>query len=223
MSSPSIEILLFAAARERAGRSDLHVPWREGLCLADLKALLAHDYPALEPLFPYLRWAVNEAFVSDLKHGLAAGDVVALIPPVSGGRCRVVLSDDPLDPQSVEAEVKGPDRGGVVTFTGCVRDHTGEHQVERLEYEAYRSMALKVMGAILEETETKFETVRLAIHHRLGVLAIGEAAVVIAAASPHRAAAFAACAYAIDRLKEDVPIFKREVRADGTVWVGLGP
>ncbi len=223
MSGPAVEVLFFAAARERAERDSALLPWVEGITLGALVTDLVATYPALEPLLPYLRLAVNEAFVADLGHPLAAGDVVALIPPVSGGRGRVVLTDAPLDPRAVEAEVEGPDRGGLVTFTGCVRDHTGEHGVERLEYEAYRSMALKVMQAILDETEEKFPGVRVAIQHRLGVLAIGEAAVVVAAAAPHRAAAFSACAHAIDRLKEDVPIFKREVRTDGTVWVGLGP
>jgi len=223
VSGATVEVLFFAAARERAERDSDHVPWTEDLTLGALVTHLVTAYPALAPLLPYLRLALNEAFVADLEHPLAAGDVVALIPPVSGGRGRVALTDEPLDPRAVEAEVEGPDRGGVVTFTGRVRDHTGEHGVERLEYEAYRSMALKVMQSILDETEGKFTGVRLAIHHRLGVLAIGQAAVVIAAAAPHRAAAFEACAYAIDRLKEDVPIFKREVRTDGSVWVGLGP
>ena len=119
--------------------------------------------------------------------------------------------------------VVGPDRGGVVTFTGVVRDHTGAHEVERLEYEAYEPMALKVLEEIRAEAGARFPGVRLAVHHRLGVLGIGEAAVVVVAAAPHRAAAFTACAFVIDRLKEDVPIFKKEVRGDGSVWVGLGP
>ena len=110
-----------------------------------------------------------------------------------------------------------------MTFTGTVRDHTGPHGVVRLEYEAYEAMALKVLDQIGHEVADRFPGARVAIHHRLGVLEIGEAAVLIAVSTPHRAEAFAACAHAIERLKADVPIFKREVRTDGSVWVGLGP
>lgn len=133
------------------------------------------------------------------------------------------LLDVPIDPRAVETLVLGPDRGGLVTFSGVVRDHTGDHTVTRLEYEAYRPMALKVMAQIRGEVEAAYPTVRVACWHRLGVLPIGEIAVVVAAAAPHRAPAFAACQMFIDRLKEDVPIFKREVRDDGSVWVGMGP
>ena len=223
MSEGTVEVLFFAAARERVGVGSQRLTVASGSTLGDLIDRLVGLHPTLAPLLPYLRLAVNEAFVADRARTLVAGDVVALIPPVSGGRGRTVLTDQVLDPLAVERAVRGPDRGGVVTFTGCVRDHTGDHGVVRLEYEAYRAMALKVMQAILEETEAKFPPVQVAMHHRLGVLEIGEAAVVVSAAAPHRAPAFAACAYATERLKEDVPIFKREVRSDGTVWVGLGP
>jgi molybdopterin synthase catalytic subunit len=110
-----------------------------------------------------------------------------------------------------------------VTFTGCVRDHTGEHGVVRLEYEAYAEMAERVMDAIVGEAEALHPGARVAIRHRLGVLGVGELAVVIAASAPHRAAAFEACRFTIERLKADVPIFKKEVRTSGEVWVGLGP
>jgi molybdopterin synthase catalytic subunit len=151
------------------------------------------------------------------------GDVVALIPPVAGGAPRVVLTFERLDARAVEASVAAPDRGGLVTFTGMVRDHTGPHGVVRLEYEAYEAMAVRVLEEIADEVGVRWPGARLAIHHRLGTLEVGEAAVVIAVSTPHRAEAFAACAYTIDRLKEDAPIFKREVRTDGSVWVGLGP
>ena len=135
----------------------------------------------------------------------------------------IALHDAPLDARAVEALVAGPDRGAVVTFTGTVRDHTGAHRVDHLEYEAYRSMALKVMAQIRDEAAERFPGLRVAIHHRLGTLGVGEAAVVIAVSAAHRADTFAACSFVIERLKQDVPIFKKEVRADGTVWIGLGP
>ena len=95
--------------------------------------------------------------------------------------------------------------------------------MKRLEYEAYRPMAEAKLAQISAEAEVKWPGVRLAIHHRVGVLVVGEAAVVIAAAAPHRKEAFRACEFAIDRLKEEVPIWKKEFYEDGEEWVGLGP
>lgn len=220
-----IEMLYFAAVRERTGKAREVFSVDDAASLVTLQAALLARYPDLTPLLPHVRWARNEAFVAtdSLEAPLQPGDRVALIPPVSGGAPRVGLTALPLDPREVEALVAGPDRGGVVTFTGCVRDHTGEHGVVRLEYEAYAEMAERVMDAIVGEAEALHPGARVAIRHRLGVLGVGELAVVIAASAPHRAAAFEACRFTIERLKADVPIFKKEVRTSGEVWVGLGP
>jgi len=220
-----IEMLYFAAVRERTGKAREAFSLDDAATLSTLQTALLARYPDLAPLLPHVRWARNEAFVAtdDLDVPLQAGDRVALIPPVSGGAPRVGLTSLPLDAREVEALVAGPDRGGVVTFTGCVRDHTGEHGVVRLEYEAYAEMAERVMDAIVGEAEALHPGARVAIRHRLGVLGVGELAVVIAASAPHRAAAFEACRFTIERLKADVPIFKKEVRTSGEIWVGLGP
>ncbi len=218
-----ITVLYFAAARERCGRADETVELPAGATVRTLLDALVARHAALEPLLPYLRVAVDEAFVADLDRPLGAGAEVALIPPVSGGSPTVALSEAPIDPRAVEALVAGPDRGAIVTFIGTVRDHTGDHRVERLEYEAYASMALKVMQQIVDEARARFADCRVALHHRLGVLAVGDAAVVVAVSAAHRTDTFAACSFVIERLKEDVPIFKKEVRGDGSVWVGLGP
>lgn len=140
--------------------------------------------------------------------------------PAQGPMVR--LTDDPLDPAAVERLVRADDRGAVLCFVGLVRDHTADHRVERLEYEAYRPMAVKVFEAIRGEVDDRWPGTHIAIHHRLGALMVGEVAVVIAASAPHRAETFDACRYAIERMKADVPIFKKEVRTDGSVWVGLG-
>ncbi len=136
---------------------------------------------------------------------------------------RVAVVEHPLEPRAVEALVAGEDAGGRVVFEGVVRRQSHGQRVLRLEYEAYRPMALRVLRDITETIETRWPGVRCAIHHRVGTLAIGELAVVIAVAAPHRAEAFEACRYAIEALKADVPIWKREVMEGGAVWVGLGP
>jgi molybdopterin synthase catalytic subunit len=120
--------------------------------------------------------------------------------------------------------VEGPGRGGLVTFSGIVRrDGHALPDVIRLEYEAYAEMALEVLAAIADELERELPGVRVAIHHRVGSLFVGETAVAIAAAAPHRAEAFSACRSAIDRLKERAPIWKKEIGESGEVWLGMGP
>lgn len=222
-----IKVLMFAAARERAGVAEHWIEVPDGapqvLTLGGLQAAVLAAFPALAPLLPYLRWAVDEAFADDPAQPLAPGQVVALIPPVSGGDGRAALSQTPLDVAAVEALVAAPDCGGRVTFVGTVRDHTGAHGVEGLEYEAYAPMALRVFTALLDAAAARWPGTRAAVHHRLGALAVGEVAVVVAVAAPHRAEAFEACRFLIEGLKADAPIFKRERRTDGAVWVGLGP
>lgn len=136
----------------------------------------------------------------------------------------VGLTREPLVPEAVTAQVEGPTTlGGSVTFVGRVREWTGGRQTVELVYEAYEPMALREMASLAELARRRWPGVRLAIVHRLGVLRPGEAAVVVAAAAPHRGEAFEACRWAIERLKEQVPIWKRERYADGTEeWVGLG-
>jgi molybdopterin synthase catalytic subunit len=109
--------------------------------------------------------------------------------------------------------------GGVVTFLGLVRNHNAGRGVRYLEYEAYEPLAIKVFERIDSETRARWPGVRLALHHRLGRLEIGEASVAIAAASPHRAEAFAACRYAIERVKQIAPIWKHEFFEGGDVWI----
>ena len=132
------------------------------------------------------------------------------------------LSDTPLDLAGLIAEVTAPDRGGIAAFVGTVRDHHGGRPVAELEYSAYGAMAEAECGRIVEETERRWP-VRVALRHRIGLLAIGEAAVAIAVAGAHRDEAFAACRHVIEELKRRVPIWKLEHYRDGTrEWVGAG-
>ncbi|MBS1149489.1 MAG: Molybdenum cofactor biosynthesis protein MoaD / Molybdenum cofactor biosynthesis protein MoaE [Myxococcaceae bacterium] len=220
----SVTLRYFAAARERAGCSEERVLLADGAPVRELLQALCTLHPALVPLLPHLRVAVNQEF-SSLDAKVPAGAEVALIPPVAGGSGdpAFLVTDAPLSLDAVVRAVSGKGQGGVVTFSGAVRDATSGKSVVRLEYEAYAPMAEKKLAEIASEAAAQWPGARVAIHHRVGVLSPGELAVVIAASTPHRAEAFAACRHAIERLKADVPIWKKEVYADGAVWVGLGP
>jgi molybdopterin synthase catalytic subunit len=215
-----ITVLYFAIAREAAGTDSESVG--EGpATVGDLRALLAERHPALARVLPRCRLAVNEEFAGD-GDPIPDGAEVAIIPPVSGGSGRFRVVDRPLDLAEAVEAVAGPGRGGLVTFRGDVRDQSHGKRVVRLEYEAYVPMAerkLAEIGSAIGEEHGAL----LSILHRVGSLAPGEAAVVIAAAAPHRAPAFRACEAAIDRLKRDAPIWKREVYEDGSEWLGMGP
>jgi molybdopterin synthase catalytic subunit len=132
---------------------------------------------------------------------------------------RVALTGAPLDAPGLVSLVEGPGRGAVALFLGLVRDHNQGRRVLHLEYEAYEPLAVKALQRIVEEADARWPSVRLAVHHRLGRLEIGEASVAIAAASAHRADAFAACRYAIERVKQIAPIWKHEYFEGGDVWI----
>lgn len=129
------------------------------------------------------------------------------------------ITSAPLSAEAVLRAVEGPGAGAVTTFVGLVRDHNVGRKVLWLDYEAYAPLAEKALGIIIAEAEARWTGARIAIHHRTGRLEIGEASVVIAVATPHRADAFAACRYAIERIKQIVPIWKHEHFEGGEVWI----
>ena len=135
----------------------------------------------------------------------------------------VQLLDTPLDIQACIGAVLWPGAGGIDVFIGTVRNQTKGRDVVRLEFEAYASMALREMNAIAAEAMERWPVQRIVLHHRIGMLEVGEVPVVIAVAAAHRAAAFDACRYIIDTLKERVPIWKKEVFSDGASWVAAHP
>jgi molybdopterin synthase catalytic subunit len=135
----------------------------------------------------------------------------------------IKISDQPLDIQHCINWVMSPESGGIDVFIGTVRNSTKGKPVLRLEFEAYENMALAELDKIAEQAEEKWPLQKLAIHHRTGVLAVSEVAVVIAVSAAHRAAAFEACRYVIDTLKQTVPIWKKEIFEDGEVWVAAHP
>ncbi len=135
----------------------------------------------------------------------------------------IQILDTPLDPQRCIDFVSNPTAGGITSFVGTVRNQTKGRSVDRLEFEAYVPMALSEMQKLAEEARQRWQTEKIAMHHRVGVLGIGEIAVVIAVATPHRKAAFEACQFLIDTLKQTVPIWKKEVLEDGEIWVAAHP
>jgi molybdopterin synthase catalytic subunit len=216
----SVTVLYFAVAREAAGTGSESLAGAPATVGA-LRVLLAERHPGLARVLPRCRLAVNQEFVGD-GDPVPEGAEVAVIPPVSGGSGRFRVVDRPLDLAEVVDAVAGPERGGLVTFRGDVRGESHGKRVLRLEYEAYGPMAERKLAEIGRAVGEEHGAV-LSIVHRVGVLSPGEAAVVIAAAAPHRAPAFRACEAAIERLKRDAPIWKREVYEDGSEWVGMGP
>jgi MoaE-MoaD fusion protein len=220
-----IQVRYFAVLRERLRSDGEEIELPEGTTVGGALAALGERQEMFRGLRDRCQTAVNQTMVRQ-DEVLHDGDELALIPPVAGGSGEarhVRVLAEPLSLDRVVAAVASADAGGVVTFTGVVRRHSAGREVERLEYEAYREMAEKVMRQLCDEIEAEVAGARLAVEHRLGALAVGDAAVVIAASAPHRAEAFAACRALIDRLKQQVPIWKKEIGPDGAEWVGLGP
>ena len=215
-------VKLFGSVREAVGEKELAVALPEGARAADLLALLSRDHPGIGRLGERLAVSVNLEVVPR-ETRLREGDEVALLPPVAGGVGRCWLSDRPLDADAVIARVAAPGLGGVAVFLGAVRDHARGRAIRHLEYEAYPGMAEREMERIADEAAARWPGARVAIAPRTGHLEIGDVAVVVAAAAPHRAEAFDACRFAIDTLKERVPIWKKEFAADGEYWVDERP
>jgi molybdopterin synthase catalytic subunit len=207
-------VRLFAGLRERAGTGERELDLPDGARVADVWGALAlGDEPA------GLLYAVNRRYTEPAQ-ALADGDEVALIPPVSGGAFR--LSEEPLDPSAVVDEVRSDAAGAVATFIGTTRAHSRGRSVHYLEYEAFGGMAEAVMAELAEELKGRYALTEVAIAHRTGRVDIGGISVVIAISAPHRADALRACHDAIDRLKETVPLWKKEVYEGGEEWIGTG-
>lgn len=214
----------FAAARELAGTTVEEVDVDGARCSCDdLREVLARRHARLSPYISRMRFAANGDFVErDASFG--DGDEIDVMPPVAGGDPVALadVRDTPLSADECLRAVTHPGAGGVCLFVGVVRDHAEGHAVARLDYESHPSLAAAEMKRVLAAIAVEHDGVRLAATHRVGELAIGDLAVVVAASAPHRAEAFAACRAAIDRIKETVPIWKKEWSPDGSaIWVNL--
>ncbi len=212
-----VTIRCFAVLRELAfDRGELELP--DAATVADAWNAVAAEHPGLTPHRPFMRAARNGAY-ADWETQLLDGDQVAFLPPVSGGAAESGLSDRPIDVSALEASVAGSAHGALVTFVGRARDHADDGRtVLELEYEAYPEMATAVLREISAEAEARWPGSAVAVVHRTGLVPIGEAAVAIVAAAPHRFEAYEASRFVIEAIKQRLPIWKRERFADGTEW-----
>ncbi len=223
----AVTLRCFAAVREALGTDDMQVDVPRGTTVEGLRALLGQRTPQL--LRVPVAYAVNRDYAR-ADTVLADGDEVALIPPISGGAgghelYRFDLSHAPLDARALEQQCRTDADGAIVTFTGTTRGDNDGAAVLSLRYEAYTEMAHKVMCGLFEEAIKRFPITRARVAHRLGDVPVGEASVVVVVASAHRGPAFDACRFLMDRVKNEVPIWKREQLrdADGVRWVGELP
>ncbi len=230
-------ISLFAGLAEKFGARSLNLDWPENeLSAGQVKTRLSHLYPEHEEIITVSFVARNQAYAHD-EDTVRAEDELALLPPVSGGmdeetgeripadKGRYAIVEHPIDVNAVAAQAAHPDHGALIAFVGTTREWTRGKRTVSLEYEAYVPMAEASMRAIGEEIAERWPGTITAITHRIGSVGPGEISVVIAVSSPHRAEAYEASRYAIERLKQTVPIWKKEVYEDGTEWKGhqLGP
>ena len=207
-----VSVRLFAGLRERAGVARVDVDGVERVDEVWAKLDLGEEPPGL-------LYAVNREY-AERDAPLQEGDEVALIPPVSGGAFRIV--PEPLDVQHVIDEAADEEAGAVATFVGTVRRRSRDRDVLHLEYEAFEEMAEPMLERLAQTLTEKHGLSKVAIHHRVGRVEIGEASVVIAVSAPHRAAALDACREAIDTLKGTIPLWKKEVYLGGEEWIGRG-
>ena len=199
-----VSVRLFAGLRELAGSDSLQLHLADGASVADALVELSGQIDARGCLL-----AVNREYADD-DHILAAGDELALIPPVSGGgaQAHVALSDSPLSLDALLERVRDPRAGAVVSFSGVTRD------VDALDYEVYAEMALEQMALIVDEAIERHGLCAAAAEHRVGTVPLSEASVIVAASAPHRGEAFAGAREIIDELKACAPIWKVELEGD---------
>jgi molybdopterin synthase catalytic subunit len=214
-----VNVLFFGITHDFTGRAQEQVELPEGENLQGLRRRYEARFPRLMSVGGSLLFAVNQE-IANGSTTLRDGDEVAFMPPVSGGASgdffRITRS--PISASDLAKQLRAPEDGAVVIFEGIVRDHSRGRASLYLEYEAYEPMAIRHMEELGGEAKQKFAIDGIGIIHRLGRLEIGETSVAIIVTAEHRRAAFEACQYAIDRLKQVVPIWKKEYFADGAVW-----
>lgn len=224
-------IKLFAGLPERLGTASIRIQTEvEEMNALDLKTAIIALYPEHKAIIQTAFIARNHAYAADTTK-LHYSDELALLPPVSGGeggaveKERYVVTSDPISSDDVLAKVIVPEHGAAMAFVGTTREWTHGQRTVRLEYEAYVPMAVATMSQIGDEIAQRWPGALCAISHRIGVVGLAETSVIIAVSSPHRDSCYEASRYAIERLKQIVPIWKKEIWEDGSEWKGhqLGP
>ena len=215
-----VTIKLFARLREIVGVGEIERDLTQGATVSDLLNTLHAEFPRLADLTARTIISVNQEFAAP-DSLLRDGDEVAIFPPVSGGADLLRVTFDPISVDEVAQAVVCPHTGAVVTFAGVVRNVSDGKEVAYLEYEAYEEMAVAKMRQVANEARSQWpQIVDIAIVQRIGHLEVGDVAVTIAVSSGHRnEGCFEACRYAIERLKQIVPIWKKEVGPTGEEWV----
>jgi molybdopterin synthase catalytic subunit len=223
----TVTVLFFAYLRDFTGTPQVELEVPDGATPRQIWAILAGQWPALEDQLLRLPIVVDGKVV-DLDAVVPEGAEIVWLPPVGGGApdpgdpgvLRAELTAAPLDPARLLSEAQASGCGGIVLFVGEVRaeDEPGRRLVA-LEYQAYDALAAGQLRAVADEAAARWPMARIALAHRTGRLSVGEASVAIAVACLHRADAFACCRHLIDRLKEAVPIWKREIDEDGGRWL----
>jgi molybdopterin synthase catalytic subunit len=220
-----VRVHLFARYREVAGQGQMDLELPDGGTVETAWSAVVDRHPQLAQYRDFTLFAVGHDYVEP-EHLLKVGDELSLFPPVSGGSADhpdvFAVVEHPLSPDDIAARVDDPGAGGIVIFSGVVRNETGGRPVKFLEYEAHAAMAEAKLREIGAAIRGRWPGVRrVAMLHRIGRLEIGESSVLIAVSAAHRGDAFEACRYAIDTLKRVVPVWKKEHFEDGEVWVGL--
>jgi molybdopterin converting factor subunit 1 len=215
-----VNILFFGSARDLTGFEREQVEIAPGESVGDLQARYEGRFPRLREMAGSLLAAVNQE-MADRSCVLQDGDEVAFMPPVSGGTEEdfFQITCEPIATHALARQLKAPEDGALVIFEGTVRNHAQGRRTLFLEYEAYEPMAVRKLEEIGREVKDKFAIHHIGIVHRIGRLEIGQTSVAIVVSAAHRSPAFAACHYALDRLKQIVPIWKKEHFEDGAVWV----
>ena len=218
-----IRFIYFAGVREATGKTQEDAELKSGATVADAVEWLGEQHPTVKRILPTVRVAKNREFCK-LAEPLDDGDELVLIPPISGGTGdRVGLTSEPIDREAATQLIDTSGAGAIITFAGVVRPTSkGGRDVTDLFYEAYDEMARAKLQQCLDEAGALWEVLDSAVIHRLGALSLGEVAVSIAVSTAHRKEGFAACGYIIDRIKEIVPIWKKETGPDGSEWVSEG-
>jgi molybdopterin converting factor subunit 1 len=214
-----VNVRYFASIREAIGVSSEVRDIPDQSTTGNLVDAIAADHPIIDGMRRTSRIMVNHEY-AERDRPLQNGDEVALIPPVSGGSAEFTVTDQEIDLQRLSDLVSTSCTGAIATFAGTVRDNARGREVQFLEYEAYPEAAEKALQKIGTEIRGRWDVEGVAIAHRTGRLRVGEVSVGIAVSSAHRAEAFDACRYAIERIKEFVPIWKKEFYADGDTWIG---